>query len=77
MHTLVWIIVAVALVIAFKAGIKRDTSNNVFGGVCSGIANRTGYALSVVRVLTFIFCAITGGVGTLAYIVLWIGLPKN
>jgi phage shock protein C len=54
----------------------RSTDDRVIAGVAGGIAQHFGLDPTLVRVawaLTLLF----GGLGALAYIVLWIVLPKG
>lgn len=46
----------------------------VLAGVCAALANRLGVSVVLIRVLFLIF-AVTGA-GEIAYIVLWIIIPK-
>ena len=73
------LILAALLIYAHKIGLVRDGSNNLFGGVCAGIADRCPSYLNVplVRVLFVLFTMLTQGFGTLLYILLWITLPKE
>ena len=52
----------------------RDQERKVLGGVSGGLAAYFGIDIVVVRVL-FIITTIFGGLGLIAYIVLWIVLP--
>lgn len=55
----------------------RNTHNEVFGGVCSGIANYFGWDPTWVRVgaaLSIIFFA---GTPILVYIIMWIVIPAD
>ena len=54
----------------------RSEDGKMIGGVCSGIAEYFGLDVSLVRmaaILLFVF----GGMGLLAYIMLWIVIPKR
>lgn len=53
----------------------RDPEKKVVGGVASGISAYFGLDVVVVRVL-FVVLTIFGGLGIVAYIVLWIVLPE-
>lgn len=57
-----------------KAGMYRLASDSVFGGVCSGLANKAGISKEAVRitavVLTIIFFPTF-----FAYLVMWLVLP--
>ena len=45
------------------------------GGVCSGFAEHTGFALSTVRLVTVLLC-FCGGFGALLYAWLWVTIPS-
>ncbi len=61
------IVFALVLVAAYKLGIKTE-QDNVLGGVCAGIATYTNVPPNLVRVLTFVFCLVTGGIIAVLYI---------
>lgn len=57
-------------------GLMRSTEDRVIAGVAGGLAQHFGLDPTLVRVvwaLTLLF----GGLGLLAYVVLWIVLPKG
>ena len=56
--------------------IKRDTENNILGGVCSGIANRFNIDPVFVRVL-FVAASFVFGIFAALYVILWIVLPEE
>lgn len=47
----------------------------VIAGVCGGIAQYYGWSAALVRLLFLVFGAV--GAGELAYIILWIVMPKR
>ena len=53
----------------------RDSERKVIGGVASGVAAFFGADIAIVRVL-FVVLAFFGGLGLLAYVILWIALPE-
>jgi len=53
----------------------RDPDHKVLGGVSGGVASYLGIDIVAVRVLFVIF-TIVGGLGMVAYIVLWLVLPE-
>lgn len=59
-----------------RGRLYRDTNDKFIGGVCSGIANYLDIDPAVVRIL-FAIIGFGGGVGFLAYIILWIVLPPK
>lgn len=59
-----------------KAPLHRDTSHGVIGGVCAGIARRTGVSAAAVRVAA-VALALFFGTGVGAYLLLWALLPDE
>lgn len=53
----------------------RPRSGRIIGGVCAAIAERFGVSKFLVRVAFVVFGLV--GVGELAYIALWILIPKE
>ncbi|MCD9015309.1 PspC domain-containing protein [Parachryseolinea silvisoli] len=53
----------------------RDPDSKVLAGVSGGIASYLGIDILIVRVLFIVF-TITGGLGFVVYIVLWIAVPE-
>ena len=53
----------------------RPQQGKVIAGVCAGIADRFGYSRTVVRVL-FVLSVLLPGPQFIAYIVLWLAIPK-
>jgi phage shock protein PspC (stress-responsive transcriptional regulator) len=49
-------------------------NNRAIGGVCSGLAAYFGLDVSLVRVAAVVFLLF--GAGFLAYLILWIVIPK-
>jgi phage shock protein PspC (stress-responsive transcriptional regulator) len=70
-------VLAIVLIGFSRAGIRRQSSDEVFGGVCSGIARHFGTTPNLVRVLTVLLALCTGGSVVLAYILLCFVLPKD
>lgn len=59
-----------------RSGLMRSTDDRVIAGVAGGMAQHFGLDSTLVRVvwaLTLLF----GGLGLLAYVILWIVLPKG
>lgn len=54
----------------------RDENRKVIAGVCAGLANYFSIDVTIVR-LIFVLTLIYHGGGTLAYIVLWIVMPRR
>ena len=53
----------------------RPQQGKVIAGVCAGIADRFGYSRTLVRVL-FAVSVLLPGPQFIAYIVLWLAIPK-
>jgi phage shock protein C len=53
----------------------RPRSGKLIAGVCAGLANRFGVPKGLVRIAFVIFGLV--GAGELAYIILWILMPKD
>jgi len=53
----------------------RDVNHRILGGVCSGIAKYLGLNRILIRFLWLLF-SFFFGIGFLAYIILWIAIPK-
>jgi phage shock protein PspC (stress-responsive transcriptional regulator) len=58
-----------------KARLTRSTSNKMIAGVCGGLAQHYGISSTRVRWAFFLFGLF--GAGEVAYIVLWILLPRG
>lgn len=54
----------------------RDQNHKIIAGVCAGLANYFSIDVILVR-LIFVLTLIYHGGGTLAYIILWIIMPKR
>lgn len=57
------------------ASLTRPRSGKIIAGVCAGLADRFGINTTLVR-LGFVLFGLVGA-GELAYIVLWIIMPKE
>jgi phage shock protein PspC (stress-responsive transcriptional regulator) len=53
----------------------RDVDHRIIGGVCSGLADYLGINRVLVRIL-WLFLTLFFGIGFLAYLILWIAIPK-
>jgi phage shock protein PspC (stress-responsive transcriptional regulator) len=62
--------------IAAINALRRSASDRWLGGVCGGLARATGFESWLWRLLfaVLFFC---GGVGLMAYILLWIFVPSE
>ena len=58
--------------------LHRSQQNRLIGGVCGGIANCLGWDPTLVRILYVVISILSAAFpGTLAYIILWILMPKS
>lgn len=57
-------------------GLRRSRSDRWLGGVCGGIAQSTGLAAWLWRVV-FVGLVLCAGSGALLYLLLWIFLPEE
>lgn len=58
------------------ARFARDTQHKVVAGVCSGLARRFGLSRTLVRV-AFVLSCILPGPQFIAYLVLWLVMPRG
>ena len=56
--------------------LRRDVSNKMIAGVCAGIARRYGLSRSGLR-LAFVLSCVLPGPQFIAYLLLWIVIPKD
>ncbi|MGB3827901.1 MAG: PspC domain-containing protein [Ornithinimicrobium sp.] len=56
--------------------LSRPQSTKIIAGVCAGLANRFGMSATAVRILAVLSCLLPGP-QFVAYIVLWIIMPKS
>lgn len=54
----------------------RSKTDVILGGVCAGLGKYLGVDPTLVR-LFFILITLAGGVGVLAYIIMWIVIPEE
>lgn len=59
-----------------KRRLYRDPQETVIGGVCGGLAAFFDMDPVIVRIIFVVLTLITSGVGVLAYLILWIAVPK-
>ena len=57
------------------SALSRPQDDKWIAGVCSGLANRFGMSTGLVRLLFVLFGLF--GAGEIAYIVLWVLMPKS
>lgn len=59
-------------------GLYRSNNNKMIAGVCGGIAEWLGWTPTAVRVAYVIISILSVGFpGTVAYVILWIVMPKE
>jgi phage shock protein C len=58
-----------------KARLTRSTTNKIIAGVCGGLADYFGVSSTRIRWAFAIFGLF--GAGEVAYVILWILLPKS
>jgi phage shock protein PspC (stress-responsive transcriptional regulator) len=49
----------------------------MIGGVCQGLANQYGWDVAWIRVIAVIAAVFGGGLGAVAYVVLWVVTPEE
>jgi phage shock protein PspC (stress-responsive transcriptional regulator) len=59
-----------------KKRLYRDPEQSVLGGVCSGLAAYFNMDIAIVRIIVVLLFFVTSGGALLAYIILWIAVPK-
>lgn len=59
---------------ATLSNLTRSRDRRIIAGVCGGIAEHYGWSIGLVRFLFVLFGLF--GAGEIAYIVLWIVMPK-
>lgn len=74
---LIFIVLALVIVGIYKTGIRRQSRDEVLGGVCSGLAMQFGTTPHLMRVLAVLALFCTGGTAVLIYVALWIVLPQD
>lgn len=56
----------------------RSNTNKMIAGVCGGLAEWLGWDPTLVRILYVVISILSVGFpGTIAYIILWIVMPKK
>ena len=59
-----------------KRRLYRDPEHRVIGGVCGGLGAFFNMDLAVLRIIFVVLVFVTSGAALLAYLVLWIAVPK-
>ena len=52
------------------------SADKKIAGVCAGLANYFGLDASIIRIV-WLLCVLLGGVGLLAYLIMWIVMPAQ
>ena len=55
----------------------RPRAGRMIAGVCQGIANQYSWDVAWVRVIAVIAAVFAGGLGAVAYVVLWVVTPEE
>jgi len=55
----------------------RTHQGRILAGVCSGLAEYFGVDANLIRVVFLVLAVFTGGVGVLAYLLMWIVIPEE
>jgi phage shock protein C len=55
----------------------RPRAGRIVAGVCQGLANQYGWDVAWIRVIAVIAAVFGGGVGIVAYVVLWVVTPEE
>lgn len=56
--------------------IRRDSENNIFAGVLSGIAKQFNWNTTLLRII-WVILTLTPFPGLILYLLLWIIIPKE
>jgi phage shock protein PspC (stress-responsive transcriptional regulator) len=59
-----------------KKRLYRDPEQSILGGVCGGLSAYFNMDLAILRIVFVVLILVTSGAGLLAYIILWIAVPK-
>jgi phage shock protein PspC (stress-responsive transcriptional regulator) len=62
--------------VSTSTALVRPRRGNVIAGVCNGIARKFGWSRTLVR-LAFVVSCVLPGPQVLAYLALWIVMPKE
>ena len=55
----------------------RTRQGRILAGVCSGLGEYFGVDANLIRVVFLVLAVFTGGVGVLAYLLMWIVIPEE
>lgn len=56
--------------------LKRSISDKMLAGVCGGLADYFEIDATIIRLL-FVLALLIGGTGILAYLIMWLIVPKE
>lgn len=59
-----------------KKRLRKSSRNKLVAGVCSGLADYLNIDVTILRI-AWIILVLFYGVGILAYIILWIVMPRS
>lgn len=59
-----------------KKRLRKSSRNKLVAGVCSGLADYLNIDVTILRI-AWILLVLFYGVGILAYIILWIVMPRS
>ncbi len=59
-----------------STSLSRPRQGKVIAGVCAGLGRRFGMSAGLVRVLAVVSCVLPGP-QVIAYLVLWVVMPKD
>lgn len=59
-----------------KKRLRKSSRNKLVAGVCSGLADYLNIDVTILRIV-WIILVLFYGIGILAYIILWIVMPRS
>lgn len=73
---IITLVAIVALIVCIhRSGVQR--LEGPLGGVCAGLAQKTGLTPLLARVIAVLALVFTGGLAVVVYVALWVSLPKR
>ena len=64
-------------VLPMERPLVRDMTNNWFGGVLAGIANKFDISVTLLRLLFVLSCLVLPGAQCIFYFIAWVIIPKG
>lgn len=61
----------------YRAGLVRSTRHRMLGGVCGGLAEKTGVDPNAMRLLVFLLMVVVPGSPLLLYPIAWVAMPDD